>query len=334
VTRMRRSSFVTLALAAVAYPQIARTQSDADPASGSAAPALRVLLGRGDAVPDPSGAGFSYEGRTYRGTFVRLPDGSIVNVVDLEQYLYAVVPHEMPPAWPAAALQAQAICARTYVLQRSNPRRAYDVVPSEVDQVYGGMAGESPAGRFAVDATAGEVMRFAGNYAGIAYSSCCGGHTEASSDAWGGAYVPYLTGVPCPYCTQSPNFRWTATIALDDIARRFVEQMAAAGRLQSVRVTDRDASGRARAFELTGDRGGVMVKGTAFRLGVGSRVVRSLLITDLRSDATSTAVTIDGGGLGHGVGMCQWGARGMAQTGRSARDILSFYFPGTEIGRD
>jgi stage II sporulation protein D len=331
---MRRATFITLAAAAAAYPRAARAQTDADPASGSVAPALRVLLGRGDAQPDPGGNGFLFNGRPFRGSFTHLPDGSIVNLVDLEQYLYAVVPHEMPPAWPPAALQAQAICARTYVLQRSNPRRAYDLVPSEVDQVYGGIAGESPAGRAAVDATAGRVMRFGANYAGIAYSSCCGGHTEASADAWGGLSIPYLTGVVCPYCTQSPSYRWTATVAINDIAQRFASQLAAAGTLQSVRVTELDASGRARAFELIADRGSVVVKGSAFRLGLGSRVVRSLLITALRGDAPSPAVVIEGGGLGHGVGMCQWGARGLAQTGRNARDILAFYFPGTDLGHD
>jgi stage II sporulation protein D len=331
--KIRRVTFLALVGAAAAHPCAGRAQTDADPATGSAAPALRVLLGRGDARPDPAG-GFSFDGKPYRGTFTRLADGSIVNVVDLEQYLYAVVPHEMPPSWPAAALQAQAICARTYVLQRSDPRRPYDLVPSEVDQVYGGIAGESPTGRFAVDATAGHVLRFGAAYAGIAYSSCCGGHTEASADAWGGAFVSYLAGVVCPYCTQSPNYRWSAAVSLDDIAQRFASQLAAAGRLQSVRVTELDASGRARAFDLIADRGSTVVKGSAFRLAVGSRIVRSLLITDLRGDASSPVVVMDGGGLGHGVGMCQWGARGMAQTGRDARDILAFYFPGTDIGRD
>jgi stage II sporulation protein D len=330
---MPRATFLSCA-AVAAIPRAAWAQTFADPATGSAAPALRVLLGRGDTQADSGGNGFLFNGRAFRGSFTRLPDGSIVNLVDLEQYLYAVVPHEMPSAWSPAALQAQAICARTYVLQRSNPNRAYDLVPSEADQVYGGIAAESPAGRSAVDATTGQVMRFGNNYAGIAYSSCCGGHTEASADAWGGPSVTYLAGVVCPYCTQSPNYRWKANVALGDIAARFAAQLATAGMLQSVRVTDFDASGRARAFELIADRGSAVVKGSTFRLTLGARVVRSLLITKLQSDAASPAVAIEGGGLGHGVGMCQWGARGMAQLGRTARDILAFYFPGTEIARD
>ena len=332
MTAIARSAFLALATAAALRPRSARAQIEADPATASATPALRVLLGRGDAQNDPSGAGFLFDGRPFRGSFQRLPDGSIVNVVDLEQYLYAVVPHEMPPAWPSAGLQAQAVCARTYVLQRSDPRRAYDLVPSEADQVYAGVEGESPAGRSAVDATAGLVLRFGTAYATVAYSSCCGGHTESSSDAWGGALLPYLGGVACPYCTQSPNYRWTATVALADVAQRFAEQLADAGMVRDVRVAGTDGSGRVRSFELVADRS-VFVKATAFRLTMGSRVVRSLLLTAVQTDPSSATVRIDGAGLGHGVGMCQWGARGMAQLGRNAQEVLAFYFPGTTIGR-
>jgi stage II sporulation protein D len=332
VKRISRAAFVALAASATVCPRISRAQSDADPATNSAAPALRVLLGRGDA--QPAGAtGFLFDGRPYRGTFQRLADGSIVNVVDLEQYLYAVVPHEMAPSWPAPALQAQAVCARTYVLQRSDPRRDYDLVPSEVDQVYAGVAGESPAGRAAVDATTGQVLRFGSGFASVAYSSCCGGHTESSADAWGGPFLPYLAGVVCPYCAQSPNYRWSAALGIGDVAARFAAQLAGAGMLRDLRETDVDGSGRARAFMLVADRS-VTIKGTAFRLGVGPRVVRSLLVTSLRTDQNTGTIAIEGGGLGHGVGMCQWGAHGMAQLGRSASDILAFYFPGTTIGRD
>ncbi|HEY5427426.1 MAG TPA: SpoIID/LytB domain-containing protein [Candidatus Tumulicola sp.] len=331
---MRRAFFLALAAGAAAWPRAARAQSEADPAIDSATPSLRVLLGRGDAQAASDGKSFVFNGRPFRGSFSRTPDGEIVNLVDLEQYLYAVVPHEMPPSWAPAALQAQAICARTYVLQRSNPRRTYDVVPSEVDQVYPGLAGESPAGRLAVDATAGQVVRFGDAFASVAYSSCCGGHTESSADAWGGSFFPYLAGVVCPYCTQSPNYRWTASVGLAAIAQRFASQLAPVGTLQSVAVTALDGSGRVRAFDLVADRGSAQIKGSAFRLGLGSRVVRSLLISNVRADANAQALQIDGGGLGHGVGMCQWGAQGMALAGRSARDIVAFYFPGTAIGSD
>lgn len=327
---MRRTAFLALGAGAILAPAAAFAQNDADPAMTSTSPSLRVLLGAGDAQPGPPGS-FFFNGKPYRGAFTRTDAGAVVNLVDIEQYLYSVVPREMPPGWPDAALQAQAVCARTYVLQRSNPRRAYDLVPSELDQVYQGVAGESPSGRTAVDATAGQVLRYDDLYASVAYSSCCGGHTEASSDAWGSVPVPYLGGVACTYCSASPNYRWTAAIALSDVAARLRDQLGPFGALRDVRISGTDPSGRARAFDLLAERGSVNVKGSAFRISVGARILRSLRISALRLDEPSGMLTVEGAGLGHGVGLCQWGARGMALAGRSARDVLALYFPGTQV---
>ena len=331
---MKRGPFLSGALAIpVAFTARARAlaQDEYDPASDARVPSLRVLLGPGTAAASPGG-GFTYNGREYRGTFAQSPEGAIVNTIGLEAYLYSVVPREMPQSWPASALQAQAICARTYVLQRSNPRRTYDVVPSEIDQVYEGVAAETATGRAAVDATAGRVLHFGSVYAEVMYSSCCGGRTEDSSDAWGGAAFPYLAGVACAYCTDSPNYRWRRTIDRGAVEAAFSRELEPYGPLANVRTGERDPSGRMRTVELVGAHGSAFVKGSAFRLRVGSRVLPSLLVT--RIDAMpgdSDRFVVEGGGLGHGVGLCQWGARGYALAGGSARDILALYFPGTLI---
>ncbi|MDE2482358.1 MAG: SpoIID/LytB domain-containing protein [bacterium] len=331
---MRRSAFIASFAAAALVPAArARAQDDFDPASSAQTQSLRVLLGTGDAQP-LSGGGFTFGGRSYRGTFTRTPQGEIVNLVSLEEYLYSVVAREMSPSWPSSALGAQAICARTYVLQRSNPRRAYDVVPSELDQVYSGTSTESPAGRAAVDATVGAVLRYGNAFAQIAYSSCCGGHTEASSDAWGGAPIPYLNGVSCPHCTASPNYRWERSLNLGDVAQRFARELSAYGALTTLALGASDASGRATTVELRCERGSAFVKGSTFRLRVGPRAVPSLLISRIDTPSGAAQATLAGGGLGHGVGLCQWGARGMALEGATAADILGFYFPGTTIGHD
>ena len=342
---LRRSSFLAAAVAGISPfifrpPAFAAISSPSDndeefdPAMSSPSQALRVLLGRGTATPAAGGT-FLFDGRAYRGAFAQTPDGFIVNTVTLEEYLYSVVPREMPPSWPAAALQAQAVCARTYVLQRSNPRRNYDLVPSELDQVYGGIASESPAGRAAVDATSGGVLHFGDGFAQVMYSSCCGGHTEASSDAWGGAPFTYLAGVVCPYCTASPEYRWQRDIDRNTLESTFATELAPYGALKSVRVSAMDSSGRARIVELAAERGSAFLKGSAFRSRVGARIIPSLLITKI--DETSQApdrFTVEGGGLGHGVGLCQWGARGYALAGGSSRDILGLYFPGTDVVHD
>jgi stage II sporulation protein D len=325
---VRRRQFFLAAGATLALAPGRIVAQSADPESSAPAQSLRVLLGYGEAQPAPDG--FLFNGKPYRGSFTRLPDGRVVNVVGLEEYLYSVVPREMPSRWPPAALQAQAICARTYVLERSNPQREYDLTPSQAAQVYDGLAAETPAARAAVDASSGLVLRYRRRYAQTPYSSCCGGHTEASADAWGGPPVPYLGGVVCSYCSPSPNFRWSTGIGLDRIAQQFSAALASSGALDAVGIAGVDASGRARAFELFGQTGSVLIKGETFRLGLGTRVLRSLLITSMTK--AGTTVLIEGGGLGHGVGMCQWGARGMALAALTAREILMFYFPGTEIG--
>lgn len=311
-------------------PRAARSQSDADPATASQRQALRVLLGHGDAVP-VAGDRFSFDGRLYRGTFQRQDDGTIVNLVDLEEYLYSVVSQEMPSTWPPMAVQVQAVCARTYVLQRSDPRRTYDLVPSELDQVYGGLGAETPGAVAAVDATAGAVLAFARGYASVAYSSCCGGHTESSADAWGNGGPPYLGGVVCPWCSDSPNFRWQRTLGFDMLEERLARALPAAARVQDLRIGARDASGRARAVDVMTDLGDASVPGGVFRRSIGARVVPSLLIQSIARTPDAGAALIAGGGLGHGVGLCQWGARGMALAGHATSEILSFYFPGTDI---
>jgi stage II sporulation protein D len=326
---MRRAAFLLLATAPLISARV-RAQSDADPSSFAGRQSLRVLLGPGDAAPASTDT-FTFEGMLYRGAFQRAANGQIVNLVDLEEYLYSVVSREMPAGWPPAALQAQSVCARTYVLARSDPRRAYDLVPSEIDQVYRGIAGETAAGTAAVVATKSEVLCYGGAFAQVAYSSCCGGHTESSFDAWGNQAITYLEGVVCAWCSDSPHYRWTTMLALEEIAVRLSTMLPPLAKLDDLRVSERDASGRARTFELVTQFGSTLVSGSALRRAVGSRVLPSLLITSLERTPDGGSVSIEGGGLGHGVGLCQWGARGMASQRQTAKAILEFYFPGTVV---
>ncbi|MHB8141033.1 MAG: SpoIID/LytB domain-containing protein [Vulcanimicrobiaceae bacterium] len=327
---LSRRAFLALgaAVSLLGLPAQGAQPIDADPAVESRRQRLRVLLGRGVATLSPDG-GFLYDGRPYRGRFERLPDGRVVSLVDLEEYLYGVIAQEMPADWPAAALQAQAICARTYVLQRSNPQRAYDLAPTQIDQVYGGVDAEAPTATAAVQATAGLVLRFGGDFAQVAYSSCCGGHTESASAAWGGPPLPYLGGVVCPYCTASPDYRWQVALPTRVIAQAFPTRMTGLGPLQEVLVAERDPSGRAVRLALVGTQSQAFVSGDSFRARLGYDRMKSLLV--LNTTQAPGMVNIEGGGLGHGVGLCQWGAYGLALRDASASGILAFYFPGTQI---
>ncbi len=327
---MNRFEFLTSALAALAVPVQVRDDV-ADPASEAQSQALRVLLGSGSAQRIDA-TSFVYQGRRYRGNFSTIA-GRIVNVIPLEQYLYSVVPREMPHSWPAAALQAQAIVARTYVLQRSNPTRDYDLVPSEADQVYTGIDAEHAESSAAVDATAGQVLRYGAAFAQALYSSCCGGHTESNGDAWGGVALPYLSGVSCGYCSDSPWFAWSEQLQLQQIRSSF-PQLDAIGDLTGVALDAPDGSGRAKFWTFNGSGGSQRVKAADVRRAVGTRTLPSLLVRSISLTQANQRAVIEGDGLGHGVGLCQWGARGMAQTGAGARSILAYYYPGTGIGND
>lgn len=326
---MNRRRFLTAA-GSFAASGLRLPQADAvDPAERTRGQALRVLLGRGQpSVLDAQT--FIYEGRRYRGSVATTSSGDVISTVPLEAYLYSVVPREMPRSWPDAALRAQAIVARTYVLQRSSPNRAYDLTPSEADQVYTGIDAEAPETSQAVDATKGTVLRFGNGFADVMYSSCCGGHTEASSDAWGGPPLPYLRGVSCPYCTQSPWYAWTRAFSRDEIERAPDERIAQIGDVQTIALDAPDSSGRPLWWTFQGSNGAMRIKAADVRRDLGTRALPSLLVRSVDPGPNGDFI-VKGNGLGHGVGMCQWGARGLAATGAGAHEILSFYYPGTGV---
>jgi len=317
--------------ALVALPRVARATGGLDVGGPVKEPAVRILLASGDDVALPKQLDawyFSWNGRTYRGgfAFVPLPGNrrGLVDVVPLDSYLYGVVSAEVSPAWPAEAQKAQAILARTYVTTKLRPDKPYDVVASTSDQHYGGIQSETVEGRAAVDATAGKFVLYAGATAEVAYSSCCGGRTADSADVWR-ASVPYLRSFADPHCAGTPEYRWEARFAYGSVQRRLDLPRA----LRAVELRELGNSERPKQLAFAGDAATIEVKTDAFRAAAGYAVVRS---TFLRSvTPAGDELVVAGNGRGHGVGMCQWGAREMAAAGASVADIIAFYFPSTKI---
>jgi stage II sporulation protein D len=150
-------------------------------------------------------------GRRYRGRIViDVPDGKLraINVLPLQQYLYGVVPAEMPSTWLSAALDAQAVAARSYALANRKAAAPFDVYADGRSQAYLGASAETPAGRQAVDETAGEVLLYDGDVADTLFSSSTGGWTQSAVDAFGAPGRPYLVSVRDPYDTISPYHDW------------------------------------------------------------------------------------------------------------------------------
>ena len=333
---MERRAFLASAGATLlAVPRAAKATGGLDVEAQPALHTMRVLLASGG-FPSPQtidGWHFRWNDREYRGraATVKLADGrmGLVDSVALDAYLYGVVSKEVSASWPPAAQQAQAILSRTFALRRLRPNREYDVVASEADQRYDGIPGETVEGRAAVDATAGEIVTFAGEPAHVAFSACCGGHTADAADAWHTAY-PYLQGVVDPHCAGTPDFAWQGAVSAADLSRAW-PALGGFGRLRAAELQDFDPSGRPRALAFIGERGSLSVATLEFRSKLGASVVRSTLVRRATLERDGS-LTLEGNGRGHGVGLCQWGARMMAQGGAGPREIVQFYLPDTALG--
>jgi len=204
----------------------------------------------------------------YRGSVqVDVVNGKLraINFVNLEQYLYGVVPSEMPFTWHPEALKAQAVVARSYALA-TRRTGAFDLYPDTRSQVYLGIEHEKPSTNAAVDATAGEVVLYEGEVAKTFFFSTSGGRTASAEDVWGTA-VPYLVSVADPYDTISPHHTW-GPVAYTGV------QLAKRLKLKS-RVVDVQAalnsSGRVKTLTIVGPSGNVTMNGAAVRTRLGVR---------------------------------------------------------------
>lgn len=275
--------------------------------------------------------GLTVDGRGYPGDLLLVPDDGgvvLVNETDLESYLPGVLAGELGSAYPAAALRAQAIAARTYALSRirRDPDAAWHLADDTSSQAYRGRVGpdDGPL-RSAVSDTTGLVLRWDGKLLPTWYHSACGGLTAAARDVFGEADVPPFTGVPCPFCVDSPRFRYRVRIPRDDVQTA----LGLGAPPTAVAVEGRTEDGRARAFRFApGDR---TIPAVEVRARIGPERLPSTLVESVEADGRDLVFT--GRGFGHGVGLCQWGAVGMARRGAGPADILAQYYPGAEICR-
>ncbi len=189
-------------------------------------------------------------GRAYRGQIlVDVVDGKLraINVLPLEQYLYGVVPAEMPSSWLPNALDAQAVAARSYALATRQLAAPFDVYSDTRSQMYLGIGREQPSTTAAVDATARQVLLYKGAVAATFFSSSSGGQTSSNVDAWGGKPLPYLVSVPDPYDVISPFHDWGPVPVT---AQTLAKDLHVVGTLADV-TTTLNLSGRVAQLELT-----------------------------------------------------------------------------------
>jgi len=267
----------------------------------------------------------------YGSLDVTVRDGRllVVNVVDLEDYVAGVVSSEVSPAWHEELLRTQAVAARTYVLYKKlqNQGQPFDAYASVQDQVYTGRKKVNDAVLDAVRRTRGQVLTYEGRPIFAAYSSTTAGPTEDAVNVWS-QDLPYLKGVDCPFDQKSPWYEWQVSIPFDVVE----SQLKGAGypigwlaTLTPYRMTD---AGRVKDLRILHSRGELILTGQEFRRLFGYAKVRSTRFSIERIDRQ---VVFAGKGAGHGVGLCQWGAKEMAELGYPYQSILRYYYPGTEI---
>ncbi len=317
--------------------------------------------GKGPLVvrPEASGSFVVWGGKRYRGELVISATDSgmlVVNRLSMDDYLRGVVPLEIGNRTAAefAAVQAQAVAARTYAYKHLNDARAFDMYSTVQDQVYGGVDAEKPQADTAIMTTADVVVLYNGQPITTPYHSTCGGSTAAVSEVWyNQSDEPYLRpvsdripGTDHFYCDPSPRFSWTQSFDGPGL-RAVMEKYLAAytnapktgvGRITDIREQGRTPSGRVAALTVQTDSGSYTLRANDIRFVLRDpkgAILNSTYFsfTKETSGGEVSNLNVNGRGYGHGIGMCQWGAIGRARAGQNYRTILETYYPGTTIGR-
>lgn len=276
-------------------------------------------------------------GKNYRDGVIVSAAGSrltVVNELGIDNYVRGVLAAEMSRDWPLEALKAQAVAARGFVWRNAgrHAKDGFDMCPTVHCQVYIGAAGEHFSTDKAVEDTAGEILVDRnGDPANTVFHASCGGHTEEPSNVWdvSSSPIPYLIAKKCPHCGWYRHFKWSSVIDEAYIRTRLNAAGYKVGKIRSLEVVSRNVSGRARFIRVIHAGGSVAIGAGKFRLAVDSWKIKSTKLDAIVRGRDS--FEFRGQGWGHGVGMCQAGAKGMADSGRNYRDILGFYYPGTYI---
>ncbi len=283
---------------------------------------------------------------------------TVINYLDMEDYLKGVIPGEMPHEWPMEALKAQAVCARNYALTNFHKFQSYgfNLDDTTQSQVYLGVKAEKESTNQAVDATKNIYLTYDGEIANTFFYSSSGGHTESSKYVWGGD-LPYLVGVEDPYDTSR---EWTVPYTPDEIKEKLAGINTDIGDILDLEAIERSPSGRIIDLNIVGTNGNYHAKleksRSLFNLrsnlftitkkgdnvkpvtvitakGLEEREITQPILTAtetiLPTMGTPNEYIFQGTGYGHGVGMSQYGAKGMAEQGFDFEQILKHYFTGT-----
>lgn len=293
------------------------------------------------------------DGAAYRGTMeIRAAPGAtltVVNIVNLEDYLRGVVPNELSPgAFPhMEAQKAQAVAARSWALAHLGDyaARGFDLCATQSCQVYRGAGSEQPLSDRAVAQTRGLVATWRGRPINAYYTSACGGHTESGREIFDDR-APYLRGVACSAdhgrrhgpagddevrpSHPAPAQEWESRLTPAEVASA-LSRYGTVGEVHDIVPRRTGVSGRVVELAVVGSSGEVVLKGLKVRWGLGLRDSLFVVEREVAEDGAVERFVITGRGRGHGVGLCQLGAWGMARAGATFDGILKHYYRGIAL---
>ena len=329
-----------------------------------------VITGRGGSNLETGVEARRYFGRVYV-TIDRDGKLAVANAVPMNRLLAGLVPSEIFPSAPAVALAAQAIAARTDLLKQIGSRHFADpylLCSSQHCQVYSGAGHEHPRTTRAVEKTRGKVLlREAGGLVDARYSASCGGHGEHNDVVWGDPPDPILRGTvdgpgagrlagfqggitpqnlgafldlpaEATYCGSTrygrDRHRWSRRLEVAELSERLARRYPHIGRVVALEPAERGVSGRIRRLRVRGQRGEAMITGDlAIRRLLGGLNSSLFEVEPIGDSSSPRGFAIRGAGHGHGVGMCQLGAIGMATKDFKSTEILKHYYPGSRVRR-
>jgi stage II sporulation protein D len=259
-------------------------------------------------------------------------DFEVVSPMDLEKYLIGVLSKEMPLSFPLEAFKAQAIASRSYAMKKilSSKNRSFDLESSIADQAYDFTAGTEKI-RTAVEETRHLVLENEQNKLfPVYYHADCGGHTEEASEVWGNSEK--MATVADEACPLESHSKWSFNISKFELSMRLrvVLQLAEA-QIINIEEFESSSSGRKKSLKLIlDDQSSRIISGQQLRNILGYDKLKSTMFA---MNTQGSDIVFDGKGMGHGVGMCQWGARHLALGGESYQRILKHYYQGARIAR-
>lgn len=298
----------------------------------SAGASLYVRSHSDNAILEISSPG--QKNRKYRGAFeINFKSGAlqVINVVKIDDYLMGVVPVEMPANYPEEALKAQAVAARTYALKDKNKHLSsgFDLCDTTHCQVYDGVAAEKSRSTQAVTDTRRMVLTYNNELASTMYSADCGGATRDYSEICPNGNFPYLCGVIDP--DDIPRTCWEKTYSISEMQNELVKAgIQEAKELQKLSVSRVSDSGRVASVDIISGDATKTISSEKLRSVLGADAIKSTLFT---IECSTDTITFKGKGWGHGIGLCQTGAKYLATAPHNYtfEQILTHYFPGTSI---